>query len=235
MKFPMYVYATKAAVHATADTGSQPTTTLIQNKEIEAVKFDPSGCWAGFQMDGKDAWCQLKYLMPRSGGAVPWLVAAQGEIGVDNSSAEGQTKIISYMKEVKKLSKEQKNDPINTDWCACFIDWCMLTSKQPREASPRAKDWQAWGKPRATGNTLLGDAKLGDLAIGEREKAGGGKGHVAIFLAWDEDKRLMLILGGNQGASPFASGGKKGVRYSWYPKESLPSQPYGKLLSLHYQ
>lgn len=85
----------------------------------------------------------------------------------------------------------RKIDSDETSWCSVFISYCVkeLNGKYPSAAT--ARSWLNFGKK-------VTSPKPGDIVIFWRESKSSWKGHVGIFLAFTEDKKEVITLGGNQ-------------------------------------
>ncbi len=238
MLFPMYANADSVKIHTKPNASSPHTGSVSRGARLTATDIDAvSGCWAKVSADGVDGWCNLQDLMPVSGEGLPWLVFAHSQIGISNTTAAGRARIIEYMKTVtnKNFSEKAKKDPMGTEWCACFMNYCMLGVGQEGKNSAMANSWKNWGtasRPLQNGEFPI-SARVGDIAVGERGVPGGDFGHVAIFLTYDKTTDRLLLLGGNQSQSPLEPGGEKAVRYTWYPREW--KDPYGKLVALRHR
>jgi uncharacterized protein (TIGR02594 family) len=73
-----------------------------------------------------------------------------------------------------------------TDWCASFVNYCIVESHNEGTNSARARDWLDWGTP--TNNPVRGC-----VVVFKRSQ---GKGHVAFYLG--HTSRTIRVLGGNQ-------------------------------------
>ena len=195
---------------------------VVQVTEIDAN----TGLWAKISTPEFTGWSSLKYLTPLGGDRAPWLKVGQRELGVKElAGADYHPRIGEYMATVDNLSKgEMQND--STEWCACFINWCVEKSDLDGTNSARARSWGKWRNSKTAESVLPGSetpALVGDIAVFHRESPESYKGHVAIYIAFDAESDNLLVLGGNQANS---------VRYSWYARQSQAGQPYCKLLSL---
>lgn len=217
------------AIYKDADPSSARLTTLVTGTPVDMLRFDGTGSWAEVvAADETSGFCHLSGLIPAQAAHVPWLQIAQREIGV--TEAQHNLRVWEY---IESVTIPMGKDP---DWCACFINWCMRKAKQEYMNHPNSQRWLPWGERRnGSEGAIPDDRRVGDVAIGERISLGSGFGHIAIFLAYDQDTDQLLLLGGNQGKSPLEFGGEKSVRYTWYPRKTTPPQPYGRLRSLHYQ
>lgn len=83
---------------------------------------------------------------------------------------------------------EYINEYIN--WCSLFIMQNARLEKMPSEIDLAARSWLRVGKRKK-------DPIIGDLVIFWRESEDSWKGHVGIFIGFDDGR--ILTLGGNQG------------------------------------
>jgi uncharacterized protein (TIGR02594 family) len=197
---------------------------LEPGTSVDMVGFhNESGSWAEVRHGKLSGFVHLGALVPSAAAHLPWMQIAHREIGVTQKN-HGQ-RVQTYIE-----TAPAGDDP---DWCAFFIGWCMLHMDQERYNSGKTFDWRDWGEKRAFAEPLPKDCKIGDIAIGQRKNPASRKGHIAIFVAYDEKNDRLLLLGGNQAEDPRVEGAPKSVRYSWYPRFS--AEPYGRLLSMNYQ
>lgn len=188
---------------------------------LTALAIDSTGTWLQVKESGakgKIGWCSARYLLPDAPKA-PWLTVATKEIGVKEypGIATNHPRIQLYLSTVNNLSDLDKMQD-ETAWCSCFMNWCVEQCNLVGTDSAWAKTWGNWrtGLPIAR-------AKPGDVAVFDRSSAKGGGGHVAMFIAWDADRKAALVLGGNQ---------SNAVRYSWYPVDGVQHGTHYKLLSV---
>ncbi|WP_395055375.1 TIGR02594 family protein [Polaromonas sp.] len=210
------MFVTADTLHVRKDPGGESLGFVHRGSELSATEIDATGCWAKVSGPAINGWCHLKHLMPVGADVPPWLAIAQREVGVKELPGSGHhPRILQYMATVDNLSGNNASKD-ETAWCSCFMNWCMEASGYIGTNSAMALSWNQWrnGKPPDPDK-----ARLGDIAVGERVSAKSGYGHVAIFVAYDPEKKRLLLLGGNQ---------DNAVRYSWYP--IAQTKPYGKLL-----
>ncbi|MFT5779184.1 MAG: hypothetical protein ACI837_002141 [Crocinitomicaceae bacterium] len=93
--------------------------------------------------------------------------------------------------------KETGNEEIKTDeaaWCSTFIGYCAKQAGLEYSKESLAQSWLNFGKE-------IKDPVPGDLVIFWRDGPTSWKGHVAIFLGFDELTKEVICLGGNQSDS----------------------------------
>jgi uncharacterized protein (TIGR02594 family) len=101
-------------------------------------------------------------------------------------------------------------DPVNTEWCAAFVNAILNMNNIPGSESVSdvplmARSFLKWGDP-----VNPEDIQRGDIVVFPRGD-GGWLGHVGFFIA--EENGRWIILGGNQ---------KNEVRYDYYkPSRAL--------------
>ena len=106
-------------------------------------------------------------------------------------------------------------DPVNTEWCAAFVNAVLELDGIPGSESVSdvplmARSFLKWGEP-----VEPEDIQRGDIVVFPRGD-GGWLGHVGFFIA--EENGRWIILGGNQ---------KNEVRYDFYnPKHALGIRRY---------
>lgn len=99
----------------------------------------------------------------------------------------------------RKLIKEITGvDPVNTEWCAAFVNMVLLEQELPTSASVSdyplmARSFLFWGDP------VIDEPKQGDIMIFERGNQG-WQGHVAFYVSKTtiQGKEFYNVLGGNQ-------------------------------------
>jgi hypothetical protein len=199
---------------------------LSDEEAVTAIGLDKSGSVVKVKTaDGREGWCSLNKLVPHVARDTPWLRVAQSQVGT--SEANNGSQVQAY---IKSVTSPTKNNP---DWCACFINWCMVQSKQPRANHANAQRWRCWGDARASSPEEHGlplNAAIGDIAIGQRDSPASDRGHIAIFIGYS--RGFLLLLGGNQPFDARTKGAPKSVRYSWYPIYN--ANPFGRLLYLRH-
>ena len=88
-------------------------------------------------------------------------------------------------------------------WCSAFVNGVAWDLRLPRSKSAAARSWLAVGTP-----VERSEAKAGwDVVVLKRgpghqpgpEVISGAPGHVGFFDGLQDDRRLVRVLGGNQG------------------------------------
>ncbi|MFA0965001.1 TIGR02594 family protein [Roseivirga sp. BDSF3-8] len=110
------------------------------------------------------------------------------ELGVKEiEGPEHNPVILKYAKEVG--FKNVQDD--ETFWCSIFMNWVAKKAKLPRSNKLNARSWLLVGE-------TIDHPKPGDVVIFWRERIDSWKGHVAIFIGFNESGTLVYCLGGNQ-------------------------------------
>lgn len=108
---------------------------------------------------------------------------------------------------MKFMSKYGENvDPAKTAWCSYFMNACERAVGKPSTGRGNARSHLNTGKP-----VELKNAQEGDKIIFYRGNPSGWQGHIAYFVAWNENGD-PICLGGNQGNM---------VKYSVYPRRRI--------------
>lgn len=82
-----------------------------------------------------------------------WIRAAQGEIGVqETSGAANNPRVMEYIRtctaqynEKKRQAWENMGDS-GVEWCACFVNWCLLQAGITGLNTAWAPSWLGWGR-----------------------------------------------------------------------------------------
>ena len=116
------------------------------------------------------------------------LKIAASQLGTKEiKGAEDNPQIVAYATETN-ISGIQ-NDEI--PWCSTFVNWCAKKAELPISGKPNARSWINVGvkteKPIP-----------GDVVVFWRENINSWKGHVGIFLGFNQDASKVYCLGGNQ-------------------------------------
>ena len=90
-----------------------------------------------------------------------------------------------------------------TAWCSSFINYVAIKSGHEASMKLNARSWLDIGTP--TSNPVIGD-----IVIYWRGSRDSWKGHVGIFINYDEDGININTLGGNQKNSVCIMGYDKG-------------------------
>jgi uncharacterized protein (TIGR02594 family) len=125
----------------------------------------------------------------------PWMVVAQGEVGVAEWNPGNNPRILQY------LASVGLNAPDETSWCGAFVNWCLQVSGFPSAGTAHAASWAGFG--RAVQPTYGAITVLQPLAQG-------ASGHVGFLHAIVGDQ--VWLLSGNS---------SNAVRISAYPLSKL--------------
>lgn len=107
------------------------------------------------------------------------------------------TKEISGSKnnpQILKYAKETGIKNINTDeipWCSTFINWCAKEAGLPMSKKANARSWIHVGIKTTS-------PEASDIVVFWRQDPMSWKGHVAIFLGFNNQGNKVICLGGNQ-------------------------------------
>lgn len=138
---------------------------------------------------------------PPPNATPPWMVVANREIGVHESSSGNNARILQY------LASVGLSGPDETSWCAAFVNWCLRSVDFPSANTGRAASWANWG--RSVSPTYGAITVLQPLAAG-------ASGHVGFLHAIVGDQ--VWLLSGNSDNQ---------VRLSPYNKDKLiPAAPF---------
>ncbi len=117
------------------------------------------------------------------------LEIALNEYGVEEVvGGQHNATIVNYFKDIGH--SWVKND--ETAWCSTFINWCAKKAGYEYTKKLNARSWLDIGEE-------IEKPQVGDIVIFWRGSRDSWKGHVAIFINYDEDDRHVNVLGGNQG------------------------------------
>ena len=80
-------------------------------------------------------------------------------------------------------------------WCSSFRNWCeeAVNGAGSGTNRPDARSWEKWGN-----KIEPFDAIPGDTCVFYRGTPVDWPGHVGFFIAWSQDLKWILVLGGNQ-------------------------------------
>jgi uncharacterized protein (TIGR02594 family) len=116
------------------------------------------------------------------------LKIALTQYGVKEVPGEGHNEtILQYFDEI---GHELVNDD-ETAWCSCFMNWVAMKAGAERSGKLNARSWLLVGDE-------ISEPVPGDVVIFWRETPESWKGHVGIFLSFDQDGENIWVLGGNQ-------------------------------------
>lgn len=127
---------------------------------------------------------------PTEPAVPPWLTIARREIGVkERAGKDDHPRIVEYLRTVIRLDNVHDEIP----WCSAFANWCMAQAKVDGTGSAAARSWLRWG-------ASLKEPKPGCVVVCWRgSPADHVHGHVGFFDHLDLKRRLIYLLGGNQG------------------------------------
>ncbi len=192
---------------------------LAGGDSVDVTDIDATGTWGQVQHNsGKSGWVSLKYLGYGSAAPEFFNIAAR-QVGVKENASPivAHPKIVEYLSTVDDLSNLEKTSD-ETAWCSCFVNWCVEQAGLNGTNSAWALRWHDWhaGVPN-------GSERPGDIAVFTRHSSTGSGGHVSFFVRYSDDKKNMLLLGGNQ---------SQAVRYSWYPVNGVRGETTYRLISV---
>lgn len=82
-----------------------------------------------------------------------WIRAAQGEIGVkETNGAANNPRVMEYIRtctaqyDAKKRQAWENMGDSGVEWCACFVNWCLLQAGITGLNTAWAPSWFGWGR-----------------------------------------------------------------------------------------
>lgn len=133
-------------------------------------------------------------------GSLPWMLAAQSQLGVQERNPGAHPAIIAFHATTGRFKADE------IPWCSSFVNWSMAQAGIKGTNSARALSWANWGK-------ALQRPAYGSIAVIDY---GGGRGHVG-FVAGQSQAGQIVLLGGNQSDM---------VRYSAFSAASIARYVY---------
>jgi len=118
------------------------------------------------------------------------LSEALKEYGVEEIIGGAGSHNDTILKYFKDSGHEWVHDD-ETAWCSAFINAMAKRAGLPMSGKLNARSWLEVGEE-------ISVPKSGDLVIFWRGSITSWKGHVAIFINFDEDGEKVNVLGGNQ-------------------------------------
>jgi len=116
------------------------------------------------------------------------LKIAASQLGVKEiTGTEDNPQIIAYATETGITGIHNDEIP----WCSTFVNWCAMKAGLPFSGKPNARSWVHVG-------TTTKEPIPGDIVVFWRESIDSWKGHVGIFLGFNQDASKVFCLGGNQ-------------------------------------
>lgn len=116
------------------------------------------------------------------------VLIALSQYGVSENKTGDNPVILNYAKECGM--DQMPNDEMS--WCSIFMNWVAFKCGLPMSHSPAARSWLNVG-------VQVTDPQMGDVAVLWRVKPDSWQGHVGIFISYGADKKIVFLLGGNQG------------------------------------
>lgn len=118
-----------------------------------------------------------------------WLARAKREIGVKERRGNADHPRILEYHAATRLHAQHDEVP----WCSSLACWVMEGVGIASTRSAAARSWLTWGKP-------LDKPQRGCIVVLDRRSDDNPKAaHVGFFLAYDDDREGIWVLGGNQG------------------------------------
>jgi uncharacterized protein (TIGR02594 family) len=177
---------------------SEPPVAWFQRDDVVTwFSTSADGYWLEVGKDAVRGWCARKFLAAVAGplsSAFPWMAIARAELGVKESAAGDNPRILEFLRSTTLPAPLAAHD--ETAWCSAFVNWCVERAGLEGTDSASARSWLAWGKP------VAGDPPPGCVVVLERPP-NPESGHVG-FLAETPDRsapleeRRVAVLGGNQ-------------------------------------
>jgi uncharacterized protein (TIGR02594 family) len=195
---PIGKYRTTATltVREAARTSSRALYTLKPHEVVEVKGNSPDGKWKSVETAyGLKGWCAIQYLVslggeefPQEPEECPWMPIALAELGVrEIPGAKHTPRIIEYM--MSTTLPNANKLPDETDWCACFVSWCMVQAGVEGIHSALVNPWLNWGEP-------LAEPRRGCVAIFNW-------GHIGFYIG--ESGPYVRSIGGNQSQAVWIS------------------------------
>ncbi len=176
-------------VRESARTSSRALYTLGPHEVVDASETSPDGKWKHVETArGLKGWCAVQYLTslgdeacPRSPEECPWMSIALGELGMrEIPGAASNPRIIEYL--MSTTLPYANRLPDETDWCACFVSWCLARASVEGVHSALVNPWLKWGE-------TIPEPRRGCIAIFNW-------GHIGFYIG--ESGAYVRSLGGNQ-------------------------------------
>lgn len=151
----------------------------------------------------KEAFALIKEHVPEAiesapkDGTAPWMDFARQELeaGISESAPDGQARIAQYFQATGFAGTA------GNPWCGAFVAWCLqqcggeiAKSFKPANAAA-ASSWLSWGDADLNNKT---DAPVGAIVVMAASRETDEASHVGFFKSFDDAKRRVTLLGGNQ-------------------------------------
>lgn len=176
-------------VRQSASGSSRAIYTLAPQEIVDVLETSPDGKWKQFETArGLRGWSPTQYLvslgdepLPRNPEEFPWMSVALGELGMrEFPGAPRNPRIIEYLQSTTLPYSDRLPD--ETDWCACFLSWCLTKAGVEGTRSALVNPWLPWGQP-------VLEPRRGCIAIFNW-------GHIGFYIG--ESGPYVRSLGGNQ-------------------------------------
>jgi uncharacterized protein (TIGR02594 family) len=175
------------------DNTSRPIAELKFNRVVNVDSISPDGKWKHCTNAwGESGWYPIERLAKLGDVAVqkdqeefPYIPIAFAEYGTrEMPGSASNPRIQEYMKSTD-LAK-YPNLPDETDWCSCFVNWCVEQAGLSSTNSGLAGSWKSWGvQPESL--------RRGSVIVFRWDD---GWGHVSFYLG--DIGNYVVCLGGNQ-------------------------------------
>ena len=119
-----------------------------------------------------------------------WLEVARTHVGVKEFAGNADNPVIVKFFSLAGLRGAPFTDD-ETPWCAAFVGACLAVAGLTGTGSAAARSYEAW-----TGGVKMKSAKLGAIAVLNRQPPKPGLGHVGFVVG--ADAHWIDLLGGNQ-------------------------------------
>ena len=129
----------------------------------------------------------------------PWMAFAQTEMGKGvNETGPNKAQIAAYFQSTGFTAGNH-----NHKWCAAFVSWCIdqcnpevsKSYKGFKATAAAAASWRNWGN---TEIHLRQKPPVGSVVVLSPSKKTDKISHVGFYKSFNDAKRLVTILGGNQ-------------------------------------
>ena len=136
---------------------------------------------------------------PSQSGQSPWMTIARAELAAKISEGDvaGRQKIATY------FTATGFNGNADDKWCGAFVAWCMQQSGDEgaesyaaiKNRAASAAAWREWGDVDIN---LKNSPPVGAVVLLSPSRETDDVSHVGFFKSYDDDQRMVTILGGNQ-------------------------------------
>ena len=176
-------------VRQSASISSRAIATLGPQEVVDVLNTSLDGKWKQIQTArGLWGWCSTQYLtslgdeaLPQEAEEFPWMPIALGELGTrEMPGAANNPRIIEYLMSTTLPNADRLPDA--TEWCACFVSWCLTQAGIDGVHSALVNPWLNWGQ-------VIPEPRRGCIAIFNW-------GHIGFYIG--ESGAYVRSLGGNQ-------------------------------------